>query len=169
MITREEANRNSMKISKFKLNYMKWFINRKVKKASKCGNEDLKLTVRYLTGRACNLRYYIIGRMSKRAVNTCLNMIAEDFKKEGFEIWCLPEDEYSSLWAERALMRIDWTCTEQEKYNSEYYAKKLHSILKAMKERNIKIIDWTLEKEVKSFDKHGKNVIMAMRDYVDEV
>lgn len=38
MITREEANRNSMKISKFKLNYMKWFINRKVKKASKCGN-----------------------------------------------------------------------------------------------------------------------------------
>lgn len=169
MITREEASRNSMKISKFKLNYMKWFINRKVKKASKCGNEDLELTVRYLTGRACHLRRYIIGRMSKRAVNICLNMIAEDFKKEGFEIWCLPEDEYSSLWAERALMRIDWTCTEQEKYNSEYYAKKLHSILKAMKERNIKIIDWTLEEEVKSFDQHGKNVIMAMRDYVDEV
>ena len=30
-------------------------------------------------------------------------MIAEDFKKEGFEIWCLPEDEYSSLWAIKSI------------------------------------------------------------------
>ena len=151
MITREEASRNSMKISKFKLNYIRWVINKMIKKSSKLGNKGLDLSTKTLIGASYRPKHYIIGNISTRGMTVYLNCIADELRKEGFNVWCLPNEEYSNLWAERKIMKISWIDENEQEHDYFYYTKRLESLLEAMKERNISIINGASRSKIQSF------------------
>lgn len=152
MITKEEANRNSEKIPKFKLAYLRWFINRMIKKSSRYGNKSLDISTVNLAGRAYNPRYYIIGKMSKRMLAICLNVIAKELEEENFTVWCLPKCDFPTICANK-VMSISWNIQE-EKYEVEYYTEMLNDILKKIKRSNLRIVS----------PEHNQKVVMFKED-----
>lgn len=152
MITREEANRNSKKIPKFKLFYMRWFINRMIKKSSRYGNKSLTISTALLAGRRYNPRHYIIGKMSKLTLTICLNIIAKDLDEENFTVNCLPEGNFSPLLSNN-VMSISWD-EQEEKDEVKYYTEMLNNTLKKIKRSNLRIVS----------PEHNQKVVMFKED-----
>ncbi len=110
-----------------------------IKKSSRYGNKSLNISTVNLAGRAYNPRYYIIGKMSKRMLAICLNVIAKELEEENFTVWCLPKDDFPTIFANK-VMSISWN-EQKEKDEVKY----LNVIAKELEEENFTV--WCLPKD----------------------